>query len=329
MNRIDRLHAILTHLQSKKRVTAQEVADRFNISLRTVYRDIKALDESGVPVIGEAGSGYTIMEGYRLPPVMFTQEEASALLLAGKIAEQAAQGSVQKHFDSALFKIKAVLRTSDKDHVDQLGEHVAVMRPSIPVDDSGNQYLTALQKAIVDRNVIMLKYATSYNEEITERQVEPIGLFYYGFSWHLIAWCRLRNDYRDFKVSRIQRLQIREEVFQDKNHPSLKEYIDKLVNHLELKEATVIFDKEVARYLTQKYFYGFIKEEMLDSGVRMHFAVNCLENFGRWLLMYTNAIIVEYPNTLKDILKKLSHEAFMHFNGLIPTTRENSFITSE
>jgi predicted DNA-binding transcriptional regulator YafY len=113
MNRIDRLHAILTHLQSKKKVTAQEMADRFNISLRTVYRDVKALDESGVPVIGEAGSGYTIMEGYRLPPVMFTQEEASALLLGAKLAEQFTDGTVRRHFHAALFKIKAVLRSPD------------------------------------------------------------------------------------------------------------------------------------------------------------------------------------------------------------------------
>ena len=95
MNRIDRLHAILTHLQSKRLVTAQEIADRFNISLRTVYRDVKALDESGVPVIGEAGTGYTIMEGYRLPPVMFSREEASALLLGSKLAERFADEALK------------------------------------------------------------------------------------------------------------------------------------------------------------------------------------------------------------------------------------------
>src|ERR1700733_12245085 len=104
MNRIDRLHAILTHLQSKRKVTAQEMAHRFRISLRTVYRDVKSLEESGVPVIGEAGSGYTIMEGYRLPPVMFTREEASALLLGSKPAEQFSDGSVRRHFEAALFK---------------------------------------------------------------------------------------------------------------------------------------------------------------------------------------------------------------------------------
>ncbi len=127
MNRIDRLHAILTHLQSKKKVTAQEMADRFQISLRTVYRDVKALDESGVPVIGEAGSGYTIMEGYRLPPVMFTQEEASALLLGAKLAEQFTDGSVNRHFTAALFKIKAVLRSPDKEYVESLTEHIEIL----------------------------------------------------------------------------------------------------------------------------------------------------------------------------------------------------------
>src|SRR5438105_10442497 len=127
MNRIDRLHAILTHLQSKRKVTAQEIADRFEISLRTVYRDVKALDESGVPVIGEAGSGYSIMEGYRLPPVMFTQEEAAALLLGAKLAEQWTDASIKKHFNAALYKIKAVLRTSDREHMDHLDDHIAVL----------------------------------------------------------------------------------------------------------------------------------------------------------------------------------------------------------
>ena len=158
MNRIDRLHAILTHLQSKKRVTAQEIADRFNMSLRTVYRDIKALDESGVPVIGEAGSGYTIMEGYRLPPVMFTQEEAAALLLGGKLAAHMTDASVKKHFETALFKIKAVLRTTDKEQMDMLSDHIEIIRSRIPEEDAPSQHLSALQKAIADKRSIFILY---------------------------------------------------------------------------------------------------------------------------------------------------------------------------
>src|SRR5215475_2752671 len=125
---------------------AQEMADRFNISLRTVYRDVKALDESGVPVIGEAGTGYSIMEGYRLPPVMFTQEEAAALLLGAKLAERWTDDSVKKNLDTALFKIKAVLRSTDKDHVDALADHVEVLRPRMEFQDEppSSQHIVGL-----------------------------------------------------------------------------------------------------------------------------------------------------------------------------------------
>lgn len=92
MNRIDRLAAILIQLQSRPLVKAQDLATKFSISLRTVYRDIRALDEGGVPVIGEAGSGYRLMEGYKLPPVMFNQDEASALLTAAKLMQSMSDG---------------------------------------------------------------------------------------------------------------------------------------------------------------------------------------------------------------------------------------------
>src|ERR1700753_1484364 len=129
------------------------MADRFNISLRTVYRDVKALDESVVPVIGEAGSGYSIMEGYRLPPVMFTQEEASALLLGGKLAEQFTDGSVKRHFNAARFKIKAVLRSPDKEYVDALTEHIAIVSRYNPDTDSPSQNLSLLQQAVVHKKI--------------------------------------------------------------------------------------------------------------------------------------------------------------------------------
>src|SRR5678816_3495463 len=115
MNRIDRLSAILIQLQSRTLVKAQQIADKFSISLRTVYRDVHALQEAGVPVIGEAGTGYSLMEGYKLPPVMFNEEEASALLTAAKLMQSKTDASSSKHYGSALDKIKAVLRLTEKD----------------------------------------------------------------------------------------------------------------------------------------------------------------------------------------------------------------------
>lgn len=317
MNRIDRLHAILTHLQSKKRVTAQELADRFNLSLRTVYRDIKALDESGVPVIGEAGSGYTIMEGYRLPPVMFTQEEAAALMMGAKLAERLTDASVKKYYDAALFKIKAILRSTDKDSVENLDDQIAVMTSSrMPADESANQYLAALQKAIVEKKAIFLRY-NSNNEETTERVVEPIGLCYYSANWHLIGWCRMRQDYRDFRVGRMQRLQIKDESFEKKTHQSLQQYLDSVMNAYNLYEVVVRVHKKVLKYIKdQKYYYGFVREEDAGDYCRMHFVTGSFESFGRWLLTFTDSVIAESPEKLVTVMQKFIDE----LNGVYTNT---------
>ena len=311
MNRIDRLHAILTHLQSKRKVTAQEIADRFNISLRTVYRDVKALDESGVPVIGEAGSGYTVMEGYRLPPVMFTQEEAVSLMLGSKLAAQFTDRSVQKQFDSALFKIKAVLRTTDKEHVDNLTEHVAIFTSRKPEDGGSSQYLAVLQKAIVDKKVVTIRYEANYSDEITERSIEPIGLCYYGSAWHLIAWCRMRKGYRDFRINRMKTLHVKEESFSSDNHPSLQTYLDEMIRtHSEgLMEVSILFSKGVVKYLgEQRYYHGFVSEEKAGDFYRMKFLTGHLDGLARWLLMFTNAVKIEGPSQLRDIMQDLIEE---------------------
>ncbi|HTI11103.1 MAG TPA: YafY family protein [Puia sp.] len=313
MNRIDRLHAILTHLQSKKRVTAQEMADRFSISLRTVYRDVKSLDESGVPVIGEAGTGYTIMEGYRLPPVMFTQEEAGALLLGSKLAEQFTDGSVKRHFNAALFKIKAVLRSTDKDYVDSLTDHIEILARRSPAPELPHQYLSLWQQAIVQKRVVDLHYHSGAKEETTKRNVEPIGLLYYSSAWHLIAWCRLRKGYRDFRLSRMLNVSLKEEFFDRSAHPSVQEYIQQNRGSEELQEVIVSFDRKVARYLhEQKYLNGFVSEEDLGDCICMKFLTSSVEYFGRWLLMYGNTATVESPAALRTLMKELAERLLAH-----------------
>ena len=313
MNRIDRLHAILTHLQSKKKVTAQEMADRFNISLRTVYRDVKALDESGVPVIGEAGSGYTIMEGYRLPPVMFTQEEASALLLGAKLAEQFTDGSIKRHFHAALFKIKAVLRSPDKEYVDSLTEHIEILSRFPTDNDSPQQYLSVLQQAVVHKKIVQLHYRSNAREEVTRRRVEPIGLLHYGNAWHLIGWCHLRTDYRDFRLTRMLGIILEDATFDPGTHPSIKEYIETLRAGADLQEAIVLVDKRIVKYLQeQKYLNGFVSEEDLGDFTRMKFLTSSFPYFARWLLMYTDAIRVDSPELLKTEIKELSEKLSVH-----------------
>jgi predicted DNA-binding transcriptional regulator YafY len=315
VNRIDRLHAILTHLQSKKLVTAQEMADRFNISLRTVYRDVKALDESGVPVIGEAGTGYTIMEGYRLPPVMFSQEEASALLLGAKLAEQFTDGSVKRHYSAALFKIKAVLRSSDKAHVDSLTDHVAVLsRTPAPGAEFSPQCLSLLQQAIVNKRVVHLNYHSPLTEETTKRDVEPFGLLYYGSAWHLIAWCRMRNGYRDFRLSRMLVAMLRDDNFDGSSHPSVQDYVDRIRADSGLQEIILLFDKKIVRYMhEQRHLNGFVSEEDLGPHMRMKFLTTSLKYFARWLLIYTDKVKIESPDELRGIMKDLGETLRTHY----------------
>ena len=162
MNRLDRLTAILIHLQTKRVVRAQELASRFNISLRTVYRDVRSLEEAGVPIGAEAGLGYFLTD-YNLPPVMFTNAEASALMMGGKLIETWTDQSVQTEFDSALYKIKSVLKRPDQEHLDDLDAHIRVAKPNFmqppcprpaqrssagrgPASGSGHSVLLAVQR---------------------------------------------------------------------------------------------------------------------------------------------------------------------------------------
>ncbi|HKI47047.1 MAG TPA: HTH domain-containing protein [Balneolales bacterium] len=134
MNRIDRLTAILIQLQSRRVVRARDIAERFGISLRTVYRDIRALEEAGVPLFSEAGVGYSIMEGYRLPPVMFTRDEATAFLMAGKLVEKLTDPSTITSYQSAMYKVKAVLHSTEKDLLERANDHIEVIRHRAPLN---------------------------------------------------------------------------------------------------------------------------------------------------------------------------------------------------
>ncbi|RYU94628.1 helix-turn-helix transcriptional regulator [Emticicia agri] len=221
MNRIDRLMAIVTTLQSRKFVSAESISEKFEISVRTVYRDIKALGELGIPVSFENQKGYFIVPGYFLPPVAFSIEEANALLLMESVTAGFADKSIRKHYSSALNKVKSVLRTSQKEKVEFLTDNIKLQVPQRLSNDF--EYLSTIQNAIVSKHLLDIAY-TSNKEEVSRRQVEAIGLVFYAFSWHMIAWCHLREEYRDFKVSRIRTIHDTGLPFRKQNHIRLNDY---------------------------------------------------------------------------------------------------------
>ncbi len=225
MNRIDRLFGILTFLQSKKYVPADKIAEKFKISVRTVYRDIKALGEQGIPISFEQYKGYFVVQGYFLPPVSFSTEEANSLLLMEGLVNSFADKSIKTHYSDLLNKVKAVLRSSQKEKLDFLDNKIKLQLPPCAINDF--EYLAPLQNAISSRTIVELDYKNN-KDEVSKRQVEPIGLIFYAFSWHLIGWCYIRNDYRDFKVSRILKVTSHGSPFKKSDHIELNDYMKQL-----------------------------------------------------------------------------------------------------
>lgn len=225
MNRIDRLFGILTLLQSRKYITAEKIAEQFNMSVRTVYRDIKALSEQGIPVSFEQHKGYFLVQGYFLPPVSFNMDEANALLLVETLVNGFADNSIKSHYSAALTKVKAVLKTSQKEKLETMNQHIKLQVPERLTYNYG--YLSLLQIAIAEKQIIELDYKNA-KEEVSKRQVEPIGLIFYAFSWHLIAWCHIRDQYRDFNLTRIICIKNLEKPFLKTEHMPLSDYMSML-----------------------------------------------------------------------------------------------------
>lgn len=312
MNRIDRLTAILIQLQSKRVVKAQEIADRFGISLRTVYRDVRALEEAGVPIGAEAGIGY-FLEDYHLPPVMFSNEEASALLFGAKLISKMADESLRESFESALYKIKSVLKRAEKEHLEDLETRIAVInrRRQIPFSE---HLLNQIQQAIVRQQVLCIDYVSNFQTQATQREIEPIGLVHYSSHWHLIAFCRLRKDYRDFRTDRIQNLTNTEKFFKKQNLLTLQAYLGQLRTQENLEEAVVWVHKGAAVFMQeQKYSWGFISEETHGKYIKMTFMTQHFESMGRWLLTYGKHIQVESPLKLQEMMRTLTNELIEHY----------------
>lgn len=221
-NRLSRLTAILTKFQTKRIVTASELAQKFQVSKRTIYRDIKALEEAGVPILTVEGKGYALMEGYKIPPVMFTEKEANALILAEQLVLQNKDASFVKDYSEAIDKIKSILRYTLKDKANLLADRTQYDQAFHQERNSNN--LSDMQNALTNYKLVRIQYINKEGN-ITDRMIEPFALIS-AENWYLIAWCRLRKEFRFFRPDRIQRLEIQSENFKPHNM-TLQEYFDK------------------------------------------------------------------------------------------------------
>lgn len=222
VNRLSRLTAILTRIQTKRIVTASELSQKFQVSKRTIYRDIRALENAGIPILTEEGKGYTLMDEYRIPPVMFTEKQANALILAEQLVLQNKDASFVKDYSEAIDKIKSILRYTLKDKANILANRTQYDEVINQSRSSNN--LSDLQNALTNYNLVKIQYI---NKEglTTSRCIEPFAIVS-AENWYLIAWCRLREEFRFFRPDRIQKMETLSEKFEP-HSMTLQEYFDK------------------------------------------------------------------------------------------------------
>ena len=224
VKRISRLTAIVIQLQTKRLLTATQLSEQFSVSIRTIYRDVKALQGAGVPILTEDGKGYTLMEGYKVPPVMFTENEANALVTAEQLVLKSGDTSLRKEYMAAISKVKAVLQYSTKEKVELLSNRIAINPAFSRANKSGS--LTLIQNALTSFNVLEITYHSENKNEKTERKIEPFALYYsLQESWLLIAYCRFRKDFRMFRLDRILKIELLQIRFQPHKR-TLTEYLD-------------------------------------------------------------------------------------------------------
>ncbi len=318
MNRIDRLQAIIIQLQTKKVVRAYEIADRFNISLRTVYRDIRAIEEAGVPIGAEAGIGYFLSENYNLPPIMLSQNEASSILLAGKFLPYLADKRIQESFDSAMNKIKAVLKPDQKEEIAKLESSINVASyfstPNIP----DSIYIQEIQHALINNQLVNIQYHSNYKKQNTQRTIEPISLLYYANNWHLIAFCRLRNEFRDFRLDRISELELMNEKYKREIDKDYQHYMQIQKESISLQQIYLEFPPGIAEAIKEiKYWYGFVNQEISakNNWIKMNFISPDLQMFARWVISFGAQVNVISPKELTNKLIGLSEELYKKYQS--------------
>lgn len=201
MRRADRLFQIVQYLRGGRLVTAAMLAERLEVSERTIYRDIADLQSTGVPIDGEAGIGYIMRSGFDLPPLMFTREEIVALVTGARMVRAWGGSAMMEAAEEALVKIETVLPEKERDRVG--GTKIFV--PEMGLADQTRNVIDRCEAAIETRDIMSFDYHDQEGSATT-RTVQPLGLWFWGKTWTLVAWCELRDDFRMFRLDRMEQL---------------------------------------------------------------------------------------------------------------------------
>jgi predicted DNA-binding transcriptional regulator YafY len=327
MNRTDRLLAIILELQGKGRQRAKDLAATFETSKRTIYRDIQALGEAGVPIVSLPGLGYSLMKGYFLPPLSFSTDEATMLILGSDLMAQSFDAQYRSAALSARSKIENVLPEKLREEVHYLQNSIRFVTTDAMQHPTETEKLLQVRRAIFQRNTIRFCYFTrhpSSPEELegesvnsaqhstssatttpipSTREADPYGLVHYLNTWHVIAYCHLRQDIRNFRLDRIDDLILLPETFE---RPANFDMSKSRSNERRRTVVRVLFDNEVARWVRESRFYYTASEEETPEGLLVTLEPHQESEVLQWLLSWGSRVRVLEPETLR---KRIAGEA--------------------
>lgn len=216
MRRADRLFKLIQRLRRRRAQTAAQIAEALEVSERTVYRDVRDLQDSGVPIVGEPGVGYLLQRGYDLPPLMFDQQEIEALVLGARIVRGWGDPALAAAAEDVLSKVAAVVPAERRRELEATALFALNFRPRSGERDN----LSTLRRAVRERRKVEIAYQDG-GERATSRRIRPLGLFYWGATWTVGGWCELRQDFRNFRLDRVSGLELLDERFQDETGKTL------------------------------------------------------------------------------------------------------------
>lgn len=301
MNRTDRLLAIVLELQARKQVRAEDLAATFEVSKRTIYRDMLALDESGVPIVSIPGIGYSLVEGYFLPPLTFSSDEAIMLLLGADFVGQNFDAQGRGAAQSARHKIVAVLPEHLRREVEYLEssiQFVALNGPFAP------ETLQRLRQAIIHRRTVRFCYHTRHRDGESNpanlREADPYALIHVGNAWMLIAYCHVRRDRRHFRLDRIEDVVMLDREFTRPPHFKIQ--------HGTEDDRTIVvralFDHETARWVQEALLFFQVAQEQHPEGLLVTLTVRQPSEVLNWLLSWGSHVRVLEPDSLREMVTR-------------------------
>lgn len=301
IKKFERIVHIFFLLQSRSVLPIEELMERFEVTKRTIYRDLRILERAGIPIVHNPGAGYSIVDGFRLPPARLTEGEVMSVMVAEKIMRNHETESVRRNFEQVLTKIKSSFHTRQKNEIMNLQDKLLI-KEKFDAKDYIPDIMDTLLKSSVDKKLTRILYKKAEGDKPSLRTVESIGIFNENGNWYLLAYCHSRHDYRNFRLDRIQKLNVLEAHF-EQEHPSINE-LNKYFNSQYFTKITVLVDSRYAHFLSfERDNFGYVEAHKTDDTVLMYF--NCRTNptsFVRWFLRFIDVGEIIEPIHLREEL---------------------------